>query len=34
MSKARREALQAALCMVGLAVTLVFTNLLIVSIGA
>ena len=34
MSKRRKEGLQAFVCMAGLVVTLVFTNLLLVSIGA
>ena len=34
MSNKRKEAMQAALCTAGLIVTLVFTNLLMVSIGA
>ena len=34
MSKERKEAMQAALCTAGLIVTMVFTNLLMMSIGA
>ena len=34
MNKERKEAMQAALYTAGLIVTLVFTNLLVMSIGA